>query len=64
VILRRLHFTRPLSVAAVLLLPLFSAGGCTLMHSDLWNPDHYRDERAVDVDHRLDKAEPIVKSPF
>jgi hypothetical protein len=50
-------------VAAVLLLPLFSTG-CAMMQSDLWNPDHYRDERAVDVDHRLDKAEPIVKSPF
>ncbi|HEX4412826.1 MAG TPA: hypothetical protein VH107_04305 [Lacipirellulaceae bacterium] len=63
VILRRLHFTRPLSVAAVLLLPLFSTG-CKLMENDWWNPDHYRDERAVDIDHRLDKAEPIVKNPF
>jgi hypothetical protein len=50
-------------VAAVLLLPLFSTG-CKLMQNDWWNPDHYRDERAVDIDHRLDKAEPIVKSPF
>jgi hypothetical protein len=34
------------------------------MDNDWWNPDHYRDERAVDIDHRLDKGEPIVKSPF
>jgi hypothetical protein len=46
-----------------MLLPLF-AGGCTLMNSEWWNPDHYRDDRAVDIDHRLDKAEPIVKNPF
>jgi hypothetical protein len=34
------------------------------MQSDWWNPERYRDERAADIDHRLDKAEPIVKNPF
>jgi hypothetical protein len=46
-----------------MLLPLF-VGGCKLMNSEWWSPDHYRDDRAVDIDHRLDKAEPIVKNPF
>jgi len=49
---------------AALLLPLISAAGCALMNKDLWNPDHYRDERAVDIDHRLDKTAPTVKNPF
>jgi hypothetical protein len=61
--LRRFHFTRRLALAAAMLLPLF-VGGCKLMNSEWWNPDHYRDDRAVDIDHRLDKAEPIVKNPF
>jgi hypothetical protein len=60
---RRFHFTRRLALAAAMLLPLF-AGGCKLMNSDWWNPDHYRDDRAVDIDNRLNKGEPIVKNPF
>jgi hypothetical protein len=47
-----------------LLLPLVAAGGCALWNKEVWNPDHYRDERAVDIDHRLDKPAPIVKNPF
>ena len=44
--------------------PLVSAGGCALFHKDTWSVDRYRDERAVDIDHRLDRKEPIVKNPF
>ena len=61
---RLLHFTRHVGCRAALVLPLVSAGGCALWNKDVWNPNHYRDERAVDIDSRLDKAEPIVKNPF
>jgi hypothetical protein len=50
-------------MAAVILL-LVPAAGCASWNRAGWNLDRYRDERAVDIDHRLDRAEPIVKSPF
>jgi hypothetical protein len=61
---RLLHITRRVGCLAAMLLPLVSAGGCALWNKDVWNPNSYRDERAVDIDQRLDKAEPIVKNPF
>jgi hypothetical protein len=61
---RQFHFTRRLCTLAVLLLPFISAGGCALWNKDMLNPEHYRDPRAVDIDHRLEKAEPFVKNPF
>jgi hypothetical protein len=54
---------RTLCLAALLLLPA-ATGGCALWNKDVWNPNHYRDPRAVDIDRRLDNAEPLVKSPF
>ncbi|MEX2171228.1 MAG: hypothetical protein WD851_18045 [Pirellulales bacterium] len=35
--------------------------GCA---SEPWNLDRYRDERAVDIEDRLTREEPIVKNPF
>ena len=35
-----------------------------MFHKDFWNVERYRDERAVDIDTRLNKHEPIVKNPF
>jgi hypothetical protein len=49
---------------AAVALSLAAAGGCALIHKETWNLDRYRDERAVDVDHRLNKAVPIGKNPF
>ena len=43
---------------------LVSAGGCALWDKDRWNPPRYRDERAVDIEKRLERSEPIVKNPF
>jgi hypothetical protein len=45
----------------VLLAPI---SGCAPWNRDRWNLDRYRDERAVDIDHRLGQSEPIVKNPF
>jgi len=64
VIQQLLHLNRRLVRPAVLLLPLLASGGCTMFNNDLWDMDHYRDQRAVDIDHRLDSSEPIVRSPF
>lgn len=49
---------------AALLLPLLAASGCAMFHKDFWSMDRYRDERAVDVDHRLEHSQPNVKNPF
>jgi hypothetical protein len=50
-------------MAAILSL-LILTGGCALWHKDHWNLDRYRDERAVDIEQRLERSEPIVKNPF
>jgi hypothetical protein len=60
----RLH-SSPLKrwTAVILSLP-FLAGGCALWDPERWNLDRYRDERAVDIEQRLERDEPIVKNPF
>ena len=35
-----------------------------MFRKETWSMDRYRDERAVDIDHRLEKNEPNVKNPF
>jgi hypothetical protein len=47
-----------------LLLTLLPVGGCALMKKETWNLNNYRDERAVDIDTRLEKTGPNVKNPF
>ena len=61
-----LYFSCRLAALAAVAAPLISLGGCRVMnfHKDFWNMDRYRDERAVDIDTRLNKNEPIVKNPF
>jgi hypothetical protein len=41
-----------------------SMSSCALWDKDRWNPERYRDERAVDIEKRLERTEPIVKNPF
>jgi hypothetical protein len=50
-------------IAAILLL-LVSINGCAFWDKDRWNLESYRDERAVDIEKRLERTEPIVKNPF
>jgi hypothetical protein len=50
-------------MAAILLLPGF-AGGCAMWDSDRWNLDRYRDERAVEIEQRLERTKPVVKDEF
>jgi hypothetical protein len=47
-----------------MVLLLGQAGGCAFFEKDRWNLDRYRDERAVGIEHRLERTEPIVKNPF
>jgi hypothetical protein len=54
---------RVITLAATL-LPLVSAVGCALFREETWDMNRYRDERAVDIDHRLERSEPVVKNPF
>ena len=60
------HFTRRLGLLAALLLAMASSSGCMLWNWNKadWNLERYRDERATDIDHRLDKPLPVSKSPF
>jgi hypothetical protein len=62
---RSLYFTRRVLWLAVLLLPV-AAGGCAFWDWNKadWNLENYRDPRAVDIDHRLEKPAPVVKNPF
>jgi hypothetical protein len=50
-------------MAAILSLPMLISG-CALFDKDRWNIDRYRDQRAVDIDQRLERTQPIVKNPF
>jgi hypothetical protein len=61
---RWVHSNRRFACVAALALLLTSTGGCAFFNVDNWNPNNYRDERAVDIDKRLDSKEPIVKNPF
>jgi hypothetical protein len=61
---RSIHFNcRTACLAAIFILSA-AAGGCALRERDRWNLDRYRDERAVDIEKRLERTEPIVKNPF
>jgi hypothetical protein len=50
-------------VAAILVL-LASSGCATMLDRDTWNINRFRDERAVDIDQRLETSQPIVQNPF
>ena len=67
--LRPIHFTRRVCLPAAMLFALLGTGGCTrwskeFFNPENFNPDHYRDQRAVEIDHRLEKPTSIVKNPF
>jgi len=64
VIQRLVYFTHRVCSLAAIALPLVSAGGCALLDKDTWNWERYRDDRAYDIDHRLEKSDTGVKSPF
>ncbi len=61
---RWIHSSCRVLALAAWVLPLISTGGCAMFHKDFWNIERYRDERAVDIDHRLERNVPIVKNPF
>ncbi len=59
------HFSRhPWLLAAVLILPFFASGCATALNSENWNLNALRDDRAVDIDKRLEGNKPIVVNPF
>lgn len=62
------HKSRPTiricGLAVCLLIAFGSSVGCALWDTERWNFDRYRDDRAVDIEHRLDRTEPIVQNPF
>jgi hypothetical protein len=40
------------------------AGGCAMFDRENWELNRYRDERAIDIDQRLEANTPIVENPF
>ena len=50
-------------MAAIALLAV-STAGCAFFQKDTWSLYRLRDERAVDIEQRLERTEPIVKNPF
>jgi hypothetical protein len=54
---------RVLFQAAILSLPVL-ATGCSHWNKERWDLNNYRDERAVDIDQRLERNQSIVKNPF
>jgi hypothetical protein len=61
---RWVHSNRRLACLAVSAALFVPGGGCALFKAENWNPNKYRDQRAVDIEKRLDSDEPIVKNPF
>src|SRR5262245_11325732 len=52
--LRPFHFTHRLGLLAAVLLPIIATSGCSRWSKEFFNPqnfnpDHYRDERAVEI---------------
>jgi hypothetical protein len=54
---------RNVSLAAIVSLSII-AGGCAMWDQNRWNLNRYRDERAVEIEQRLERTEPVVKNPF
>ena len=50
-------------MAATMSLLIF-VGGCAMWNRDRWKLDSYRDAKAVDIEKRLERTEPVVKNPF
>lgn len=46
------------------MLVLAPACGCEAWHMDHWSFDRLRDERAVEIEQRLSRDQPIVQNPF
>lgn len=61
---RRIYFSRSRRLLAVLLLLVATSGGCARFNPAALDLNRLRDERAVDIDHRLDQNQPIVDNPF
>jgi hypothetical protein len=61
---RRLYSTYARRFLAATLLLALPTAGCALSKPEMWDLNRLRDERAVDIDHRLDQNEPIVRNPF
>jgi hypothetical protein len=63
-LLRWFHSSCRDSCLAAILIISAGAGGCAQWDRERWNLDRYRDERAVDIEQRLERTEPIVENPF
>lgn len=47
-----------------MLVLLISTGGCARWNLEDFSLNRLRDDRAVDIDHRLEGTKPIVVNPF
>jgi hypothetical protein len=60
----RLHSICRRGCLAAMLVLLVSASGCARWKLEDFSLNRLRDDRAVDIDHRLEGTKPIVVNPF
>ena len=58
------HSTLQLSCLAAIGMLLAQLGGCSTWQNERWSLNNLRDQRAVDIDQRLESSSPIVSNPF
>jgi hypothetical protein len=58
-----IHFSRRTCCVAAILM-LLVGNGCAMFDREKWDLNRYRDERAVDIEKRLDATTPEVPNPF
>jgi hypothetical protein len=64
VLSRWLYSTCRVSCLSAAFVALILSSGCAVFEKGRWNLDRFRDERAVDIERRLERDEPIVENPF
>jgi hypothetical protein len=61
---RSFYFSRRLCCVAAALVLLVASGCAMLFERNKWDLNRLRDDRAVDIDKRLETTQPDVPNPF
>lgn len=61
---QRFHSICRITCLAGVIVLLASVCGCTTWDLQRFHPNNFRDERAVDIDRRLEGSKTLMPSPF